>query len=288
MGMQLILHLIGSQKGINMKKPVKYLLVILTVVGILFLGFKKNVNIDGMQVYETEHFSIYYETLEQKTISDIEERLETSYPGIQNFFSLGVNHRDRLIVYEDIGKFQRAYLGFILSLVYGDWASGAAYQDLILVTSPENPGSEHTYDDTLEIIVHEYVHTLVYQKNEMPNIWLDEGVATYLAGQESELPSMIPGFEALQAEDMSTFLDNNGYAFSYAYVEYLAKAYGNEKVIHLIESNDYEVVFGKSAMDIYNEWLIYMETEYSIWNFAPEFSRATSSHSLDNCLWPGL
>ncbi len=247
----------------KMKKPMKYLLVLLTVAGILFLGFKKNINMDDMQVYETEHFSIYYETLEQKTISDIEARLETSYPGIQNFFSSGLNPRGKLIVYEDVGKFQRAYLGFILSLIYGDWASGAAYRDFVLVTSPENPGSEHTYDDTLEIIVHEYVHTLVYQKNEMPNIWLDEGVATYLAGQKSELPPTIPGFEALQAEDMGTFLDNDGYVFSYVYVEYLAKVYGNEKVIRLIESNDYEDVFGKSATDIYNEWLIYLETEYS-------------------------
>ena len=257
------MHLNGSQKGISMKKSMIYLLAILIVAGILFLGFKKNIDIDDMQVYETEHFSIYYETLEQKTISDIEENLETSYSDIQNFFNLGLDHRGKVIVYEDVGKFQRAYLGLILSLAYGDWASGAAYQDLVLVTSPENPGSEHTYDDILEIIVHEYVHTLVYQKNEMPNIWLDEGVATYLAGQKSELPPTIPGFEALQAEDMSTFLDNDGYAFSYVYVEYLVKAYGNAKVIRLIETNDYDGVFGKSAMEIYNEWLIYVETEYS-------------------------
>ena len=257
-------HRDGLQKGINMKKSMKYLLATLAVAGILFLGFKKNIDINDMKVYETEHFDIYYETLEPKTIGDIEESLETSYSDIQNFFNLGLDHRGKLIVYEDVGKFQRAYLGLILSLVYGDWASGAAYQGLVLVTSPENPGSEQTYDDILEIIVHEYVHTLVYQKNEMSNIWLDEGVATYLAGQKSELPATIPSFEALQAEDMSTFLDNDGYAFSYVYVEYLVKVYGNAKVIRLIETNDYDGVFEKSAMDIYNEWLIYLGTEYSI------------------------
>jgi len=246
-----------------MKRSMKYLLIIVTIAGILFLGFKKNISIDTMQVYETEHFMVYYESLESKTISNIEDKLEKSYPDIQNFFGLGSGHKGKIIVYEDVGKFQRAYLGFILSLVYGDWASGAAYQDLVLVTSPENPGSEHTYDDILEIIVHEYIHALVYQKNEMPNIWLDEGVATYLAGQKSKLPPAIPGFEALQAEDMGTFLDNDGYAFSYVYVEYLVKTYGNEKVIRLVETNDYDDVFGKSAMDIYNEWLIYLAIEYS-------------------------
>ena len=35
-----------------MKKSMKYLLVILTVAGILFIGFKKNVNVDDMQVYD--------------------------------------------------------------------------------------------------------------------------------------------------------------------------------------------------------------------------------------------
>jgi hypothetical protein len=50
---------------------------------------------------------------------------------------------------------------------------------------------------------------------------LDEGVATYLAGQESTLPSKVPEFEAMQAEDQSTFLENEGYAFSYKYVEFL-------------------------------------------------------------------
>ena len=105
----------------------KYLLAILTVAGILFLGFKKNISLDDMQVYETKHFDIYYETLEQKTISDIEESLETSYSDIQSFFNLGLDHRGKLIVYEDVGKFQRAYLGFILSLAYGDWGSTSRF-----------------------------------------------------------------------------------------------------------------------------------------------------------------
>jgi len=47
------------------------------------------------------------------------------------------------------------------------------------------------------------------------------------------------------------------------YVEYLVKVYGNAKVVRLIETNDYDGVLGKSAMEIYNEWLIYLGTEYS-------------------------
>ncbi len=248
-----------------MKKTAKRLLVILIVViGILVVGFKKNIYLDKMQVHETEHFMIYYETLKQKTLNDLEKKLETRYATIQDFFSLRQAQKGRIVVYASVERFQRAYLGIFLSLLYGDWASGAAYQDLVLVTSPENPGTQHTYEDVLEIATHEYIHTLVYQQNETPNIWLDEGVATFLSGQKSKLPLSVPRFEAMQKQDMNTFLENEGYAFSYVYVEYLVKVYGNEKVVNLISSNDYEETFDKSAFDIYNEWVSYVETEYYV------------------------
>lgn len=246
-----------------MKKSIGHLLIILVVVvSILFLGFKKNIKLGNMQVHETKHFTIYYETLEQATIRDIDEKLEKNYPTIQNFFGLGQSQKGKITIYANVAGFQRAYLGLFLSLLYDDWAAGASYQDLVLVTSPENPGAQHTYEDILEIIVHEYVHTLVYQQNEMPDIWLDEGVATFLAGQKSQLSSEIPGFEDMQKQDMDTFLENDGYAFCYPYVEYLVKVYGAEKVIALIRTNNYEETLGKSARDIYNAWVRYLETEY--------------------------
>lgn len=256
------LRSVGQQSEKHMRKLLKYLFVILAVVGILFLGFKKNIRLDTMQVHETEHFTVYYEALGQETISDIDEKLETNYPAIQSFFSLGQDQKGRIVVYASVERFQRAYLGIFLSLLYGDWATGAAYQDLVLITSPENPGTHHTYEDILETVVHEYVHTLVYQQNEMPDIWLDEGLATFLAGQKSKLPPTIPPFDAMQKQDMATFLENDGYAFSYVYVEYLVKVYGNERVVSLIRTNDYEETFGKTVLDIYNEWLLYLETEY--------------------------
>jgi hypothetical protein len=40
--------------------------------------------------------------------------------------------------------------------------------------------------------------------------------------------------------------------------------YGNEKVVGLIRTNDYEGTLGKSALDVYAEWVLYMETEYGV------------------------
>jgi hypothetical protein len=250
----------GTSK--HMKKLIRYLPVVLAVAVILFFGFKKNIHLDNMQVHETEHFTVYYEALGQETIDDIAGKLETSSPAIRDFFGLSRDQKGRIVVYASVGRFQRAYLGLFLSLLYGDWAAGAAYRDLVLITSPENPGTQHTYEDILDIVVHEYVHTLVYRQNEMPDIWLDEGLATFLAGQKSELPSTIPPFEALQKQGMGTFLENDGYAFSYVYVEYLVGKYGNERVVGLVRTNDYEEAFGKTALDVYDEWVLYLEAEY--------------------------
>jgi hypothetical protein len=200
--------------------------------------------------------TIYYEELNQQTLKDIEQKLETNYAGIHRFFGLNDHHNGKIIVYKNVERFQRAYLGIFLSYLFGDWAAGAAHQDMVLVTSPENPGDQHTYADILEIVVHEYVHTLIYRLNENADIWLDEGLATYLAGQKSELSrTPIPTFEQMQSQDQNEFVENDGYTWGYMYVKYLVTTYGAEKVIDLVKTNDFEACLGKSKLAIYEEWV---------------------------------
>jgi len=238
-----------------MKKAIKYLLIALLVIAIvLFFGFKKNINLSELHTYDTPHFTIYYEELAPQTLKDIEQKLETSYPSLNRFFGLDDQSKGKIVVYKDVERFQRAYLGFILPYFFGDWAAGAGYEDMVLIASPQNPGSEHTYADILDIAVHEYVHTLIYRLNESPDIWLDEGLATYLAGQKSQLPATIPTFEQMQSQDQGEFMDNQGYAWGYAYVDYLVATYGSEKVTALVKTNDFEGVLGKSKLTVYDEW----------------------------------
>ncbi|MBN1221101.1 MAG: collagenase [Anaerolineae bacterium] len=240
-----------------MKKTIKYLLAVsIVMVAILFLGFKKNIQWQGLHQYDTQHFTIYYEDLNQQTLKDIEQKLETNYPAIHRFFGLNDQSRGKVIVYQNVERFQRAYLGLFLSFLFGDWAAGAAYQDIVLIASPENPGSQHTYADMLDIAVHEYVHAQIYRLNENVDIWLDEGLATYLSGQKSALsPITAPTFEQMQSQSLNEFAENNGYAWSYAYVEYLVTTYGAEKVVDLVRTNDYEGCLGQSKLAIYQKWV---------------------------------
>lgn len=56
--------------------------------------------------------------------------------------------------------------------------------------------------------------------------------------------------------------DNNKYAvlheIAHAYIQYLEEAYGWDYVLQLLRTEDYESVFGKSAREIYEEWVIYI------------------------------
>ncbi|MBN1440830.1 MAG: hypothetical protein JW929_15590 [Anaerolineales bacterium] len=236
------------------KKAIAAALVLGAILTAGYFGLKKNIDVSGMQTFETEHFRIHYVLLEETTKSDIANALETAYPRIAAFFAVEREPKSAVVVYPGAEEFQHAYLGHLLARAYGDWAAGAAYETMVLCASPENPGSQHTYDDILQILVHEYVHTRIYRINEFPNVWLDEGLATYLAGQESALPEILPDFEAFNQDDTGAFLDHDGYAVAYSFIAYLDRTYGNEKILELIRTNDYPAAFGKTAQAVYADW----------------------------------
>jgi hypothetical protein len=243
-----------------MKRNATFAILGLTaIIGILYFGLKKNIDYSAMQVFETPHFRIYYSSLAAGAKTDIEDALEKAHPAIQEFFATDRKQKSVIVVFPSVEEFQRAYLGYFLSVAYGDWVAGAMYEGQVLAASPENPGSEKSYGDILQILVHEYVHTWVFQINEMSNVWLDEGLASYLAGQKSTLPPELPGFDVFQKDDLGVFMDNDGNAIGYSYIAYLDAAYGSENIIQLIQTNDYETTFGKSVFDVFTEWVRYVE-----------------------------
>jgi hypothetical protein len=236
------------------KKAPAALLVLAALAAGLYLGLKKNIDTAGMQAFETDHFRVWYSALSEGTKGDVGRALEGAYPRISAFFGTEPAEKTTVILYPGVGDFQRAYLGHILSWFYGDWAAGAEFEGMVLAASPENPGGEHTYEDMLQILVHEYVHARIRRINEFPNVWLDEGLAVYLAEQESRLPDALPAFDDFRKDDMGVFLDNDGYAVGCSYMAYLDETYGGAKILELIRTGDYEAVFGKSAFEVYSEW----------------------------------
>jgi hypothetical protein len=243
-----------------MRLLAKILLVLLVVAVLAAFGLKKNVSTGGMSVRETAHFAIHHQQIDPDTLDELAQHLETHVERINGFFNIDESEKSTVIVYRDVGSFQRAYLGHILSVFFGDWAAGAAYGETLLLTSPNNPGSTHGHDDLLDIAVHEYIHTCIYRLNERADIWLDEGLATHLSGQDTLPTTDPPSFEAMQSQSMGTFLENDGYAFACAYVEHLIETYGRPSVIDLVITNDFERSLGRSHRDAYDGWIAALDT----------------------------
>ncbi|MBN2678245.1 MAG: hypothetical protein JXR32_09320 [Anaerolineaceae bacterium] len=70
-----------------MNKLIRYLLIVLSIIGVLVLGFKKNINLEKMNVHETDHFTVYYEVIGQEAIRDVDETLEKNCLIAQEMFS---------------------------------------------------------------------------------------------------------------------------------------------------------------------------------------------------------
>ena len=68
--------------------------------------------------------------------------------------------------------------------------------------------------------------------------------------------------QILNTENPITFLNCGGYTFAHTYIEYLTNTYGWDKVAELLDSENYERIFGKSEKEIYDEWVDYISNYY--------------------------
>ncbi len=109
-------------------------------------------------------------------------------------------------------------------------------------------------------MLHEIVHAYISVMNPGIRLWLTEGCALYLANgapiADEDLPYMkYPSFAETRTANPVRFANCGGYSFAYDYIEFLDKKYGWDKVVKLLQTEDYEKVLGKDERGIYNEWI---------------------------------
>ncbi|MGL1922553.1 MAG: hypothetical protein OCD03_16160 [Hyphomicrobiales bacterium] len=239
-------------------KTKKWLKIISSIIAImaiiLFLSFKTDRGVEGLNNYKTEHFSIYYATLKQSTLLDMEKALEKNYNKSNAFFNIQNPKTINVVIYNDVNEFQKKAYGLFISFILQDWAVGAAIQDALYMTSPENPDKTHDYMAMLEVLVHEYTHVQVWRVKEFPDIWLDEGLAVYFADQKSNISTAMPTFVQMQLQGLNDFVNAEGYTFGYYYIEFLLANYKPQQIIKLLKTNDYQVSLGANKREIYNKW----------------------------------
>ena len=137
----------------------------------------------------------------------------------------------------------------------------------VILTSPASSNRVHNYDSIKFAVLHEIVHAYVSVMNEDIDLWLTEGMALYLSNgspfYKKYIDSQgIPSYKDTCSNNHLTFEKCGGYTFAHTYIEYLYFTYSWDKVLDLIETEDYKECFGKSKETIYDEWVNYISNYY--------------------------
>lgn len=241
--------------------------VILGVLGVLVLALIVNfvptftLGTSAMNVIEGQWVDVYYET-EKEAAEDVFQYADSETEAIANKLGFSEKQDVKIYIYDYQSTMQTKKYGYIAPLLGLDWYIGDNIGTNVILTSPANPGAVHTYDNNKYAVLHEIVHAYISVRNPDIHLWLTEGMALYLSnGEEFNKDYLnyiaIPTYQDTCTKNPIRFSNCGGYTFAHTYIEYIDVTYGWDRVLQLIETEDYEECFGKSQKEIYEEWVIY-------------------------------
>ena len=212
-----------------------------------------NVKIIGKNIKNTKNIS-------DKVISDLEKRL-----GISIDFPIKIRlHDTRKSYNKQLGRKTH------------DWKVGNTSTnnelDIIHQNSFEKYSS-HSRDDFSKILKHELSHICINSiiKGKSIPIWLNEGLAMYLADQMSKYKDKGFFIENNYLSKISTeygwdkYSNYTAYAYSCLFVEYLVNKYTFKKTVELLRNLKYHYfyeTFDKLFTHIFNQSLENIEKDF--------------------------
>jgi hypothetical protein len=225
-------------------------------------------NSDSLRLEKvSQHFNFYATRGDMKVLDSLAVTLEKNYTRITNHLGIRIDKKISVQVFPDLTAFHLA----IHSPNAPDWVVGTSIDDKLMMVSPRNPGSIHTYNSLMQVVVHEFVHVAVYYarggKESIPlTRWLSEGYAEYEAGQVDEAVRRSaaksladkepPAWSQLENASAMEFGAMNGYALSGTIVEFLVDTYGIDKLVLLIkEPEKMESIYGIPQATLEKQWV---------------------------------
>lgn len=211
---------------------------------------------DLKQQRETEHFVFYCTDQDVKALDDLAEALEGCYERTTTDLGKAPSGKVKVNIYPDIDSFHNA-MGRPNA---PDWSVGEAKNGALHMTSPLNPGPAHDYDGMLQIAVHEFVHIIINLFGNVPS-YLHEGVACYEARQYSyqEISEFVTNqmnngqFPGLPNIEKFTSSSPGMYVVSYAFVDFIARCYGFDAVVALLEGKSLAAATGRNDASMQNQ-----------------------------------
>ena len=225
-----------------------------------------NLKTADMNVLSGDWINVYYET-ETDAAEDVFAYANTETALIAEKLGFSEKQNVNVYIYDYQNTMQTKKYGYVAPLLGLDWYIGDNIGTDVILTSPANPGKVHNYNNNKYAVLHEIVHAYVSVINKDVDLWLTEGMALYLSNGEPFYKEYldyltIPTYNNTTSNNPLTFSNSGGYTFAHTYIEYLDKTYGWDKVLKLIETENYEECFNKSKKELYEEWVHYIENYY--------------------------
>jgi len=220
---------------------------------------------------ECEHFVFYSTSADVGVLDTLAVVLENNYDQITSHLGVQINKKTQVNIYPSVAAFH-AVIDFPDA---PEWVVGKGDLDSIMMVSPLNPGSMHSFESLMQTVVHEFVHTAVFYAQgekdikEMPK-WLSEGYAFYEAGQTNDYirdwvekavaEETPPSWTHLDTVSDMEFGNIGGYQYSATITEYLIVTYGMEKIVQFIKQPEQmESIYGLSMDALEKKWLEYVK-----------------------------
>jgi hypothetical protein len=232
---------------------------------------KVNTNYKPNLKMETDNFIIYYSEMDKACIDRVSAALEGNYNEVTTKLKQQLKEKLKVELHADLKQ-----LHISLGLQDApDWIRGGLGAGKIIIASPLNPPPGSGFDNVVNTAVHEFVHIIIREINSNIPRWLDEGIASYEAKDNSEKwikdtvrkgleTNTVPSFKDLDTgEDFQAFFERNGYQYSYTVVEAIVNIFGYDKLYSLIKSPDkLEDIFGVTEAELQNQWIEYITNNY--------------------------
>ncbi|QEN06696.1 hypothetical protein EXM22_01320 [Oceanispirochaeta crateris] len=217
----------------------------------------------NMQAYNLEGIIVYAEKKDLAEGKIIVEKIKNSSQKINASLRFAEEQNVDIIIYPNRKVLHRktfGYAGWFLP----DWYIGKNTKNYVMITSPSEPGPQHTRESIKKAAVHEYVHALTDRKNKKIDYWMKEAFALYLANQKPERSSIFKfkdiTFSEYKTQNPIKFAGVGGYSLSYTFMEYLKNEFGWERIIGFLDpEKSFEMITGKSEIEVFNDWKTWLE-----------------------------
>ena len=192
-------------------------------------------------IYKTDHFEIYYYPELEKHLARVASYAESAYQHISTTLKHDMPDRIPMVLYKTESEFQESNI------------AGELPEGVLAFTEPERGRMvlpiDEASDQLYELITHEMTHAFMFDivprgliGSNLP-LWMDEGLADYMAGawnsldlmavRDTALTDTVPRMSKLDSEPLA---GRTPYSLGHATFEFIESRWGNEGLRQFIFS----------------------------------------------------